>query len=188
MVPRVAGPSPRLGRVLGPLGRRAEALGSSDTAAARPPGANGNYRSGPSQKSQMRVGGTIENYDFFCRRPLPIDSTRLCWGRTDHRYPGRLPAVYSCTLGGSPSCTLGGSPACAALQTRPSDTPLVSGARAEPSGAERSRAERGTPSLNGLSAESNLEPRNICRAKGPPRAPCRSSSIECFTCLSTSCS
>ena len=55
----------------------------------------------PSQKSQMRVGGTIETYDF-CRRPLPIDITRLCWGRTDHRYPGRLPAVYSCTLGGSP--------------------------------------------------------------------------------------
>ena len=106
---------------------------------------------------------------FFCRRPLPIDSTRLCWGRTDHRYPGRLPAVYSCTLGGSPSCTLGGSPACAAaLQTRPSDTPLVSGARAEPSGAERSRAERGTPSLNGLSAELNLEPCYFCRAKGPP--------------------
>ena len=47
MVPRVAGPSPRLGRVLGPLGRGAEALGSSDTAAARPPGTNGNYRSGP---------------------------------------------------------------------------------------------------------------------------------------------
>ena len=133
--------------MLGPLGRRAEALGSSDTAAARPqtrpPGANGNYRSGPSQKSQMRVGEVqLKIMIFICRRPLPIDSTRLCWGRTDRRYPGRLPAVYSCTLGGSPSCTLGGSPACAAaLQTRPSDTPLVSGARAEPSGAERSRAE-----------------------------------------------
>ena len=39
--------------------------------------------------------------------------------------------------------------------------------RAEPSGAERSRAERGTPSLNGLSAELNLEPCYFCRAKGP---------------------
>ena len=37
----------------------------------------------------------------------------------------------------------------------------------EPSGAERSRAERGTPSLNGLSAELNLEPCYFCRAKGP---------------------
>ena len=32
---------------------------------------------------------------------------------------------------------------------------------------ERSRAERGTPSLNGLSAELNLEPCYFCRAKGP---------------------
>ena len=45
---------------------------------------------------------------------------------------------------------------------------LRPGPTREPSGAERSRAERGTPSLNGLSAELNLEPCYFCRAKGPP--------------------
>ena len=111
MVPRVAGPSPRLGRVLGPLGRRAEALGSSDTAAAPPPGANGNYRSGPSQKSQMRVGGTIENYDFYLpssppnRQHSPLlgpDGPPVPWAAPCRVlvYAGRLSVVYAGRLSG----------------------------------------------------------------------------------------
>ena len=69
MVPRVAGPSPRLGRVLGPLGRRAEALGSSDTAAAA------------QQREQHEHGGCLRGVssvvsDLWYLGSYPLESWR----------------------------------------------------------------------------------------------------------------